>query len=155
MTAAPTPARVASALVTAVTTTAWYASPDLVRSRRARAGVKAALCVVVMAAGVPEFRRSRVAAREAAEAQGLPTSREVLEGLSASRKAALAAAAVVLLGGSTALTVVGERWMFRRGERRAAAGVPWAHTRAAVPVGLVTAALALVPDPSDARPDAT
>ncbi|WNB84432.1 hypothetical protein [Cellulomonas sp. ATA003] len=44
-----------------------------------------------------------------------------------------------------------ERWVFRRGEARAAAGVRLPHTRTGLLLGVLAAGLALVPSPDDAR----
>jgi len=69
--------------------------------------------------------------------------------VSPSRKTALAVAGVVVLAASTALTIAGEKWLFRRGEARAAAGVRFAHTRTGLVLGALSAALSLVPDSSE------
>ncbi|MBF0688044.1 MAG: hypothetical protein IR158_09805 [Cellulomonas sp.] len=71
------------------------------------------------------------------------------EHASASRKTAVAVVGVALLAASTALTVAGEKWLFRRGEARAAAGVRFAHTRTGLALGALSVALSLVPDPSE------
>lgn len=63
--------------------------------------------------------------------------------------AALAGAALVVAG-STALTVVVEKRVFRRNERRAAEGVRRPHTRTGVLFGMFTALVA-VPDILTAR----
>jgi hypothetical protein len=63
--------------------------------------------------------------------------------------AALAGAALVVAG-STALTVVVEKRVFRRNERRAAEGVRGPHTRTGVLFGVLTALVA-VPDILTAR----
>lgn len=63
--------------------------------------------------------------------------------------AALAGAALVVAG-STALTVVVEKRVFRRNERRAAEGVRQPHTRTGVLFGVLTALVA-VPDILAAR----
>jgi hypothetical protein len=71
------------------------------------------------------------------------------EDASASRKTAVAVVGVALLVASTALTVAGEKWLFRRGEARSAAGVRFAHTRTGLALGALSVALSLVPDPSE------
>lgn len=65
------------------------------------------------------------------------------------RVAALAGGALVVAG-STALTVVVEKRVFRRNQRRAAEGVRRPHTRTGVLFGLLTALVA-VPDILSAR----
>ncbi|GIG30461.1 hypothetical protein [Cellulomonas marina] len=152
MTAAPTPARIAIALLTGVATTAYYATPDLIRSRTARGWTKAGIAALLTASSIPEFRRGRAAARERWEREESRTPAQLLAEVPASRKAAGAGAAALLLGGSVALTVAGERWMYRRGERRAAVGVAWAHTRGGVLAGLLAGALALIPADTDRPP---
>jgi hypothetical protein len=181
----PPASRVLSAAVTAAATTAYYATPDLIRSRTRRGWTKTALAVLITTLGVPDARRAwaEAAARadvgpadlEAAvlraaslETRGAPDARQ--EGgeldvlapdaapddpaaprASARQRGAAALAGTAALAGSVALTVAAERAVFRRGERRRAAGVPWAHTRAAVLWGLAAGALALLPDADERR----
>ncbi|WP_159793062.1 hypothetical protein [Puerhibacterium puerhi] len=61
-------------------------------------------------------------------------------------KAVIAGLGAGALLGSVALTVAAERWVFRRGEARAAAGKRWPHTAPAVLYGALAAAVALLPD---------
>ena len=65
------------------------------------------------------------------------------------RGAVVVVAFAAALAGSVAVTVAFERWVFRRGEAHAAAGVRLAHTRTALVLGALTAAGALVPDSSE------
>lgn len=66
-----------------------------------------------------------------------------------SRRRAVALGVLVVAGAaSVAGTVAAERWIFRRGEARAAAGVRFAHTRTAAVLGALTVVLALVPPPT-------
>jgi hypothetical protein len=138
-----TPARARAAIVSGITTTAYYASPDLVRSRTARAWIKAACLGAAFAASLPDLRTLR-AARDADPEPVAPTGTS--DAIAPSRRVVLATTASVV--GGLALMVATERWIFRRGEVRAAAGVPLAHTRPAVVLGLITAALAVLPEPS-------
>ncbi|WP_258723870.1 hypothetical protein [Cellulomonas sp. NS3] len=65
---------------------------------------------------------------------------------SPSRLRVVALGAVAVAGVASVVgTVAAERWIFRRGEARAAAGVRFAHTRAAAVLGALTVAAALVP----------
>jgi hypothetical protein len=61
-------------------------------------------------------------------------------------KAALAGLGAGALLGSVALTVAAERWVYRRGEARAAAGKRWPHAAPAVLYGALAAAISLLPD---------
>lgn len=149
----PPATRVLAAAVSGVTTAAHYASPDLVRSRAARGWLKAGLSAAAAAASYPEFRRARAEAEVARAERGDPALEEVLEAvpprgrvLGAALGAALGASA---LAASVAGVVVVERWLFRRGEARAAAGVRFAHTRTAVVLGVLAAAVTLLPDADD------
>lgn len=150
----PQASRVLTAVLNGAATTAYYASPDLLRSRAARGWVKAGLTAVLVAGSVPDMRRGKAAAR-AAQAE-LPEEErvdwaEAARTMPARGKVAAAAVAAALVGGSVASVVVAERWIFRRGEARRAAGVPYAHTRAALLWGAVAAGLALIPDPDERR----
>jgi len=59
-------------------------------------------------------------------------------------------AVVVAVGiGSVVGAIAFERWLFRRGETRAATGVRFAHTRTGLVLGALTAAGALLPDQSE------
>ncbi|MBO3095055.1 hypothetical protein [Cellulomonas dongxiuzhuiae] len=64
---------------------------------------------------------------------------------------ARAVVVAVTVAGSVAATVAFERWVFRRGEARAAAGVRLAHTRTGLVLGALTAAGGLIPEPSEGR----
>lgn len=61
-------------------------------------------------------------------------------------KAALAGLGAGVVLGSAALTVVLEKWVYRKGEARAAAGKRWPHAGPAVLYGALAAAVALLPD---------
>lgn len=67
------------------------------------------------------------------------------------RGAVVVVALAAALAGSAAVTVAFERWVFRRGEAHAAAGVRLAHTRTGLVLGALTAASALIPDPPEGR----
>jgi hypothetical protein len=118
--------------VSALTVLTWYALPDAVRSRRARAMIKAGLLGVTAAGAAmfpqvfPEVRDDRPEPRI-----DLPVPALVALGVGA--------AAVASAG-----TIGFERAVFASGERRRASGVRCAHTPAAVAMALVTGAIALV-----------
>lgn len=159
----------------------WYSLPDYVRSRSARAALKAAGLVVFTALSAREAFASGTAQETVALLRGrrvrpagtpgLPTStagreadrEDASTGAVASqaagvrhaldddigpddgaRAAALAGAGLAVVGG-TVLTVVVERWLFRRDERRASEGVRRPHTRSGLLLGVLTALVA-VPD---------
>ncbi len=67
---------------------------------------------------------------------------------SASQRAAAVGVVAVLVAAATVGTVAFERWVYRRGEARAAAGVRFAHTRTGVVMGVLAAAGAFLPGPS-------
>jgi hypothetical protein len=135
-------------MATGVATTAYYATPDVIRSRAARGWVKAGLAVALTALSVPDFRRTLEetrARRESRPEEERVDVKQVLADLPPQRKAALAAVGAGLVAGSVASVVVTERWVFRRGEARLAAGKPYAHTRTAVVLGLLSGAMTLIP----------
>ncbi|WP_426310697.1 hypothetical protein [Cellulosimicrobium sp. E-16] len=146
-------------------TVAWYAVPDVVRPRWARALAKTAvgtagvvLTLTSTAEGI-EARDGVRALRDAARAAG-PDHTEPA-GAPADRPAdavgednayvpdhdeatpvppaVVAGGAVAGLALATTLVVAGEKWVYRRGERLRARGVRLPHTR----VGLVLGALAV------------
>lgn len=160
----PPASRVLVAAVTGAATTAYYATPDLIRSRTARGWAKAGCAAVVAAAAVPDLRKARADAsarrvrREQEARRATSTAeppeepvglRDALDGMSPRARVVVGATAAALVAGSVAMTVAGERWIFRRGEVRRAAGRSWPHTRAAVVWGLVSAGMLLVPDPPE------
>lgn len=116
----------------------WYALPDYVRSKPTRALLKTVGLATFAALGIrdirPEagWRSAGDAPRHGAHAEQVPQA------------AALAGAVVVVLG-STALTAVVERRVFRRNEARAARGTRLPHTRSALLFGVLTALVA-IPD---------
>lgn len=128
-------ARATQALAAATTVFAWYALPDVVRSRTMRGWAKTALIagyvgtVVATGDGSLDPRRAQQEMEEADLGEFVPW---------------MLAAGGVLLAGSTALSVVVEKKIFARGERRRAAGVRGAHTRMAVVAAIATGLLSLV-----------
>lgn len=152
MPSTPPATRVLAAAVTGAATAAYYASPDVVRSRAARGWLKTGLSLVAAAGSFPESRRAGAAAEAARVERGDPPLREAFEATPAQGRAAVVAAGAVAVAGSVAGVVALERWLFRRGEARAAAGVRYAHTRTAVVLGVLAAAITLLPDPDELVP---
>ncbi len=161
----PTPARLLAATVAGAATTAYYATPDVIRSRTARGWAKAALLLVATAATLPDARttwqRRRAAdptpltsltwqdAADEAEAPGDDAPAPSFRSLPARQQAVIAGVGAVVMAGSVWATVATERWLFRRAEARRLAGARWAHARTGLVMGGVAAALALIPDPPE------
>lgn len=147
-----TPARsqVLAATVTGVATAAYYATPDVIRSRTRRGWAKAGLSAVVVAGSLLDVRRSLAEARAEQAARGADDAepvdwQRVLTETSPRGKAVAGAVATGALTLSVLSVVVAERWIYRRGERRRAAGVAWPHSRTALALGVGSAVLSLVP----------
>ena len=128
--------------------TAWYGLPDVVRCRGARAVIKAGLLAAVMwsataqmppAAPVPPYPD------EESDCDGTPAPKgdDPLEGVTEAAPGELALLAGAGIG-TVCLTVAVEKWLFRRGERRRAAGVRLAHTRQGLVIGALTGAASAV-----------
>ncbi|WP_250445663.1 hypothetical protein [Actinotalea sp. C106] len=175
MTTTPQPARILTAVTAGVATTAFYATPDVFASRAARVWAKAGIGAVLLASSAPDlqtaretWREERARAAEAAEEQDGPVGElgdlpdnhledpvvpvnptEVWEGMNTRGKAVVAGITVGAVASSVALMVLGERWVFRRGEARAAAGKALPHTGPAIAYGVLAAGVALLPYPSD------
>ncbi|TCI99527.1 peptidase S9 [Aeromicrobium sp. IC_218] len=142
----PSVSRRTSAVVTFVATTAYYASPDVVRSRRTRTRLKGGLVGVISVVSLLEARPDRP------DPETSDAVEEVLGSLTGREQAALGAVAVgVVVGGALAVRAA-ERWIFAHGERRRASGKRLAHTVPALALGAVGAATVLVPWPGDRRP---
>ncbi|WP_069385463.1 hypothetical protein [Cellulosimicrobium cellulans] len=151
-----------AALVTAgATTLAWYAVPDVVGPRWARALAKTA----VSAAGAVLTVRATAEGREAQEAvrsarAAVRVAADTSDGATAdgpgtadatdddapssARPAVLVLAGVGAVAVSTALAVAGEKWVHRRGERLRARGVRFPHTRVGLAMAVVAVALTAV-----------
>lgn len=147
------------AVVNGVVTGAWYALPDVVASRRARAVLKVAVVVASMARTARPANPADADTRDGSATANAPEpgtdlstlvarmrTEPVIDaqslGLGASgparspRKAKMIAVSLVAL---TAVgTVAGERAIYRWGERLTARGVRFAHTRIGLVAGGVT-----------------
>lgn len=108
---------------------AWYAMPDLIRSRGLRAALKTGLLAVTGAG-------TALVAREHAEQLN-----EIKDEISEVDHAPLIVAGAVVL--TAGLTVAGERFIYRLGERRRARGRRLAHTVPALVLAGLTAASVL------------
>jgi len=135
------------ALVSGTATAAYYAAPDVITSRTARAWSKAGLMAVVLATSAPDARIALDEVRRNRRDSGVATP--VTDPVSTRAKAAAIGAGIAAAAGAAGLLVVIERWIFRRGQGRAAAGVRWPHTRPALFYGAIAAGLALVPMPTE------
>lgn len=125
-------------------TVAWYALPDYVRSRPLRGLIKTGLLGVIgwsLVSMLPDEPELAPYDDEVDCSKASPVAGEdPLDGITEadpSELAVLAGAAV----GSAMITVGVERWLFRRGERRRASGVRFAHTRQGLVLGGLEAAL--------------
>lgn len=149
------------AVVNGVLTGSWYALPDVVASRRARGSLKVAVIVggaawaarAVRAAqaadgdtadagaerggnapaaeAVPTTLVARMGTEPAIDAQALGLGGNPPNGVRPVRMAASVALVVLSVVG----TVVGERAIYRWGERLTARGVRYAHTRIGLAAG--------------------
>ncbi|MCF6508546.1 hypothetical protein E9549_14190 [Blastococcus sp. MG754426] len=144
MSTPPTRSGAFAALVGGAATAAWYATPDLIPSRTARGWAKAAIMVASLTASAPDLRAARVAFRDLRE-EVHPA--EAWRALPPTSKAALAGVGSTALAASVAGVVAGERWAFRRGQARAAAGKRWPHAGPALVYGALASALWLIPPP--------
>ncbi len=149
MVTTPTTSRAVAAVVSGVGTAVYYATPDFVSSRRARGWVKAGLTALTAAAAVPELRATLATARERPEVDGEPRLAEVFRSLPARSKAVAVGSMAAVLAGSIGSLLVAERWAFRHGRARAAAGKRLPHTGPALLYGALAGGLWLLPAPSD------
>ena len=147
----PTPSRAVAAVVTGVGTAVYYATPDLISSRTARGWAKAGLTALAVAASVPELRATWATARERQQLDGEALPSESFRSLPARSKAVVCGSVVAVLAGAIGWVLLAERWAFRHGQARAAAGTRLPHTGPALLYGALASGLWLLPDPSDTR----
>ncbi|PWD50839.1 hypothetical protein C8046_09440 [Serinibacter arcticus] len=141
-------ARLRTAALTAVGTTVYYAVPDLIDRRPARAAAKTAIVAGLAAVSFDDFRRTRTEE----ESEGIEVLREQLGRRTPQERLVLGGLAAATAGVSTAFLVAAEKWLYRRGERRVAEGNRWGHLRGAVVLGALAGALALAPPGTTAGP---
>lgn len=139
-----TPTRAAGLAVGTGATVAWYALPDVVRSRPLRGLMKVGLLgamgwslVSLMPEGdeLPPYDDETDCSQEKTD--------DPLDGVTEAEPRELAVLAGAVLG-SAVVTVAVERWLFRRGERRRAQGARFAHTRQGLVLGALEAAVTVV-----------
>ena len=122
-----------NAVLAATTTAAYYALPDITRSKALRTLGKTGLMVGsslhVIAAEQPHYREN---AKELGE---------FLRGADADTLRVTAAMITAVSIAATAATVACEKAIFRRGERRRAEGRRLPHTRQALVLGLLSGLL--------------
>ncbi|RBY90226.1 hypothetical protein DQ244_12215 [Blastococcus sp. TBT05-19] len=135
--------------VTAAATTLHYALPDLIADRRRRGWAKAGVLAVAVAAAVPELRAGWDGARGSEQPDGEASVTEVFRSLPPARKAVALAPVALVLGASAGWLALVERWIFRRGQARAAAGKRWPHTGPALVYGALAGAFWFIEPPAD------
>lgn len=148
MNAGATSPRAVALLATGAGTVLYYATPDLISSRTARGWAKAGLTSLALAASLPELRAAWVTGREQQALDGGPRPTEVFRSLPARSKAVVLGLAAAVLTGSIGGVVAAERWAYRHGEARAAAGRRLPHTGPALVYGALASGLWLLPTPS-------
>lgn len=112
-------------------TLAWYAMPDVIRSRPLRVLAKAGLSAALVA-GIAATDDGQITT---ALGESLDTLTDQVWG---TKKAmAVGAGAALALVGTIAVTVIGEHAIYQRGERRRAEGVRAAHTRQGLVMGVL------------------
>ena len=134
------PTRAAGLAVGTGATLAWYALPDYVRSRPLRGLIKTGLLGAIgwsIVAMMPEDGELPPYDDET-DCSKSSSADDPLDGVTEAEPRELAVLAGAALG-SAVLTVAVERWLFRRGERRRAAGVRLAHTRQGLALGALEA----------------
>lgn len=138
-------------------TLAWYAMPDVIRSKGLRTVLKTAIIAAMAAAlrvegGVTlaTRRHARPSGGDGAVVRGPLTHEEraALHDLAADRRrlAAVAVTTATTVAVSTWATVRLESWLFHRGEHRRAQGAVVPHVRQAVPLALAVAVVELLTD---------
>ncbi|SFO74215.1 hypothetical protein SAMN05660464_0891 [Geodermatophilus dictyosporus] len=146
-----TPSRAVAAVVTGVATAVHYATPDLVPSRTARGWTKAGITALAVAASVPELRATWADVREQQQREGEALPVEALRSLPVRSRVVVLASVGAVLAGSIGGIVLAERWAFRHGQARAAAGRRWPHTGPALLYGAVAGGLWFLPPPPAPR----
>ncbi|MCA5892077.1 hypothetical protein LEP48_01760 [Isoptericola sp. NEAU-Y5] len=165
-----------AAVVTGLTTLAWYAVPDVVTPRWARALAKTAVAVGgslgmlvtadgrALRAGLRELRAANAdgSRDEQGEdvAAGAPSDDRAVDDENGPVLGAddaepepgvnpvLAGAAVVGVTAAAVLVAVGgEKWAYRRGERWRESGLAWPHTRVGLVLGVLAAGVTLLEPP--------
>ncbi|TFV49551.1 hypothetical protein [Blastococcus sp. TF02A-35] len=137
--------------MTGAATALHYSLPDLVADRRTRGWVKVGTTAVAVAASLPEVRRTWPGGQRQQAADGAPSLAQAFRALPAARKAVALAPLVAVAGVTAGWLAVVERWIFRRGQARAAAGKRLPHTGPALAYGAVAGAMWFIEPPADRR----
>lgn len=135
-----------TALITGAATTAYYATPDLIRSRAGRGWAKAALATGVLAVSAQRMHADFAEGRDSEQPGAGEEIARVWQQLSIPERVGIAAVTAGLTAAQIGFIVVAERWVFRRGEARAAAGRRFAHSGPALLYGAAAAALEIAAD---------
>ncbi|SKC75584.1 hypothetical protein [Krasilnikoviella flava] len=171
---------VRSVAITGLTTMAWYAVPDAVGPRWARALVKAGVLAGGLGLGLAVTTEGRSALDGMREMRGglrdlrdtgaddaaaddavdrgerddnaLAADLDLADADTLPHPVVAGAAAAGVLAVVVTVAVAGERWAYRRGERWRARGLRLPHTRVGLILGTLAAAATAL-DPSAARPD--
>ncbi|HWU06367.1 MAG TPA: hypothetical protein VN520_08290 [Streptomyces sp.] len=143
--------RAGPALVTGAATALYYATPDFIASRTARGWAKAGLMAINLAAALPDLRAARAAVREQLAQAAEAGSGQWWQSIGPRQKVAASGSVAAVVVGAVGLGLVAERWVFSRGQARAATGVRLPHTRAALGYGLLAAGFKLLPTPPEPR----
>jgi hypothetical protein len=104
---------------------------------------------VSVAAAAPELRAAWALAREGLVLGGESRRSPKVSPLSGRNKAAALAPVTAVLACSVGLLLTAERWIFRRGQARAAAGKRLPHTGPALLYGVLAGGLWLLPAPAE------
>ncbi|QJC21232.1 hypothetical protein [Arcanobacterium buesumense] len=130
------------ALAVGLGVTVYYACPDMIRSRVARFFVKS-VATIVPAGIVASSQLDQHKLKMCSRATETATSDVATDAEENSEQLEMTAPVFVTLGailaGSIWLSVLTERAIFRRGERRRAKGKRFAHSRFAIVAGLASA----------------
>ena len=141
------PSLVRAAVAGGIATTVHYAMPDFISSRRTRGWTKVGVTALALAASVPEIRASWATVTEQQEQDGGTPPGEVFRSLPLRSKAVAVGSMAVVLAASAGGLVLVERWAFRHGQARAAAGKRLPHTGPALVYGALAGGLWLLPTP--------
>jgi len=135
----------------------YYATPDFISSRALRGWAKAGLGAIMLASCAPRFHPASRAIpidptehpQHTGEAHvdpaGSDSFPEAFATLSGNKKALLFGVSVGAIALSVVSFVVGEKWIFRRGQAKAASGQSLPHTRVGLIIGVLAATTALLP----------
>ncbi|MCZ2824249.1 MULTISPECIES: hypothetical protein [unclassified Modestobacter] len=148
MTTTAAPPRAGAVLASGAATVLWYAMPDVISSRTARGWAKVGLFAGSLALSAPELRAASATTRARPGPGGDDDPPLTFRSLPVGTQAVTLGSAAAALALAARGVVAGERWAFRQGQARAAAGKRLPHTGPALAYGALTIGLWLVPAPS-------